>query len=344
MLNVYIWGNGKIAKNFLQKAKLKKDVQIKACIVSDISKDNTFNNSIGIPIITSSQVKAEDIDYLIIASSYTNEIILQLVKYSIIHDSEQVVILRPTPGSDALGFNNLNLGKLVENLTDFMNEIFSSRNIIVWRNGSDYHRPNILWKENNGVIDGTDYIRVNTFDLTANIIEEEQIPGSVAELGVFQGHFSRYINKKFPRRRLYLFDTFEGFNKEEAYDDVKKGNSNIAFVSEFDDTSTDLVLSKMCMPQNCIIRKGLFPNSLQENDLKENFAFVSIDVDFENSIYEGLKYFYPRLAIGGYIFIHDYNHLFLHGVKKGIQRYEFEFGKVKKVPISDEAGTLIITK
>ena len=34
----------------------------------------------------------------------------------------------------------------------------------------------------------------------------------------------------------------------------------------------------------------------------------------ENSIYEGLKYFYPRLSLGGYIFVHDYNSS-LYGVE-----------------------------
>ena len=88
--------------------------------------------------------------------------------------------------------------------------------------------------------------------------------------------------------------------------------------------------------------KGYFPESL--NGLEEQFAFVSIDVDFEDSIYDGLTYFYPRLMEGGYIFIHDYNSLKLKGVKRAVERYEAEFGKICKVPIPDINGTVIITK
>lgn len=41
------------------------------------------------------------------------------------------------------------------------------------------------------------------------------IEGSVAEAGVYQGNFSAVINKCFPTRKLYLFDTFEGFDSKE---------------------------------------------------------------------------------------------------------------------------------
>ncbi len=62
-----------------------------------------------------------------------------------------------------------------------------------------------------------------------------------------------------------------------------------------------------------IIKQGFFPESL--GGLEDTFAFVSIDVDFEDSIYEELRYFYPRKEKGGYIFVHDYNSSLL-GVKR----------------------------
>ena len=69
-----------------------------------------------------------------------------------------------------------------------------------------------------------------------------------------------------------------------------------------------------------------------------------MDVDFEESIYEGIKYFYPRLSQGGYIFIHDYNSS-LFGVEKAVDRFEEEInGVLAKVPLCDANGTLIITK
>lgn len=78
--------------------------------------------------------------------------------------------------------------------------------------------------------------------------------------------------------------------------------------------------------------------------LEEQFAFVSIDVDFEESIYEGLKYFYPRLTSGGYIFVHDYNSSLL-GVEKAVDWFERDCGEsLCKMPLCDANGTMVVMR
>lgn len=47
----------------------------------------------------------------------------------------------------------------------------------------------------------------------AQVINSYHLNGCVAEAGVFQGNFAKVINANFPDRKLYLFDTFEGFDK-----------------------------------------------------------------------------------------------------------------------------------
>ena len=75
------------------------------------------------------------------------------------------------------------------------------------------------------------------------------------------------------------------------------------------------------------------------------FIFVSIDVDFEDSIYAGLDFFYPRLVDRGVIYLHDYNTAKLHGVKKAVKRYERDNNLLmKSIPLADRAGTLVIIK
>ena len=139
-----------------------------------------------------------------------------------------------------------------------------------------------------------------------------------------------------------MFDTFDGFGIEESVKEVENGNCTNAFVEAYKQTNIEIVLSKMKYPQNVIIKQGLFPGSL--NGLEENFAFVSLDMDFEESIYEGLKYFYPRLLDGGYIFVHDYTSS-LRGVEAAVERFEND-KKIRmcKVPLCDVNGTLVITK
>lgn len=173
-------------------------------------------------------------------------------------------------------------------------------------------------------------------------IRKRKVCGSVAEVGVFRGEFAQYINVAFPDRKCYLFDTFEGFQIKEALQEMKNGNCTEAFVQAYKQTDVGMVLKRMKYLENIIIKQGLFPESLE--GLEDTFAFVSIDVDFEDSIYEGLKYFYPRMERGGYIFVHDYNSSLL-GVEKAVDKYEKELGEyLHKMPLCDANGTLVIIK
>lgn len=46
----------------------------------------------------------------------------------------------------------------------------------------------------------------------ADIFHAKNVKGACAEAGVFAGDFAKYINQYFPTKKLYLFDTFEGFS------------------------------------------------------------------------------------------------------------------------------------
>ena len=123
------------------------------------------------------------------------------------------------------------------------------------------------------------------------------------------------------------------------------GRCNEMFVQYHADTSVKRMVDNLPFPQQCKICKGFFPESITEEAAKESYAFVSIDVDFEDSIYEGLNFFYPKLNEGGVIFLHDYNSVFLSGVKSAVKRYEDSLGyQLRKVPFADRAGTLVIMK
>lgn len=188
----------------------------------------------------------------------------------------------------------------------------------------------------------SDFVRYKSFELCVREIRARHLTGSVAEVGVFQGDFAQYINFAFPDKKCYLFDTFEGFDENEAKKEMASGNIDESFCDFFRNTGVELVLNKMVYRDKVVIKQGLFPKSL--NGLEDKFCFVSIDVDLEDSIYECMKYFYPRLLPGGYIFVHDYNST-LFGVRKAIDRLETEMKiSLAKVPLVDECGTLVVTK
>jgi hypothetical protein len=191
----------------------------------------------------------------------------------------------------------------------------------------------------------TDYFRYRTFEFVAEAIIDNEVSGELAEFGVFRGLFSALIMDKLPNRKMYWFDTFEGFSNDEIVKEKALGRCPDGFAHSHTLTSVDLALSNVNHPENCVICKGIFPASISEEAVTQTYAFVSIDVDFEDSTYEGLKFFYPRLNEGGYIFLHDYHSAFLGGVKMAVERYQHDFNvRLKIVPLADRAGTLVIIK
>lgn len=190
-----------------------------------------------------------------------------------------------------------------------------------------------------------DYVRVRAMGFVANVINEENIQGDIAEFGVYRGDFAERINREFPDRTFLLYDTFEGFDSKQLKLDTNKklvtdSDNNIC---DFSNTSAELVLKRMPFKNKCILRKGFFPNTT-DKDLDRKFAFVSLDVDLETPTYDGIKFFYPRLSEGGYIFIHDYNNPLYLGVKNAVSRYEKSYGNLCKIQLPDSSGSIIIIK
>lgn len=170
-------------------------------------------------------------------------------------------------------------------------------------------------------------------------INELNIQGACAEVGVYKGEFAKHINKFLPDRKMYLFDTFEGFGDQKLVEIEKSiDNINTAFI----DTSVNEVISKMTTPQNCIVRKGYFQETIEGIE-NQQFAFVSLDADLYDPIYEGLVYFYPRMSKGGYIFVHDYGMAAWPGVKQAVDRFCKEQG-VSIIPLLDMCLSCVIVK
>jgi O-methyltransferase len=184
-----------------------------------------------------------------------------------------------------------------------------------------------------------DYIRYATLELCSQEIEYNKVQGNVAELGVYKGDFAKRLNQLFSNKKLYLFDTFEGFAEADIKIDSKQTFSTGE--QDFSNTSVNLVMEKMMFPENCIVRKGFFPETAI--GIEDTFCFVNIDTDLYQPILKGLEFFYPRLQPKGYIFIHDFN----NDAYKGARQAVIEFcakNNISYLPIPDSCGTVVITK
>lgn len=182
--------------------------------------------------------------------------------------------------------------------------------------------------------------RVAYLRLCMEQIKERNISGACAELGVYQGDFSKYINRYLPERKLYLFDTFTGFGNQEILN-IEREKMRKDALKDFRDTTVQSVLNKMENPDNCVVCQGFFPQTAE--NVNENFALVSLDADLYETILSGLEYFYPRLSKGGYIMIHDYGEYAWPGVKIAVDQYCKQHG-ISILPILDMCLSVIITK
>jgi O-methyltransferase len=185
-----------------------------------------------------------------------------------------------------------------------------------------------------------EYIRLSSFDLVVEEIEKRNVVGDVAELGVYKGDFAAVMNVAFPKRTLYLFDTFEGFHSSDKGAERKLGSYGVG--RDFSDTSVEEVMKRMPNSERCVARKGFFPETAQGLENKK-FCFVSIDTDLYAPVAAGLSFFHPRLSPGGFIFVHDYNNALFPGAKLAVQEFSSRNG-VSYVPLTDQYGTAVIAK
>ena len=203
-----------------------------------------------------------------------------------------------------------------------------------------------------------DYTRYRTFELVANEIRrkyssEELSHLCVAEAGVFKGDFAWIINEKFPECDMFLYDTFEGFAEKDLQEEIdysftkeKRVNGLNGYYgnqAESPEQRIAEVKGKLKHKEKCHIRKGYFPDSANE-EKKKRWVFVSLDMDLYLPMKAGLFYFWPNMVEGGVIFVHDYNNKDFGGIKEAVSEAEKEFGRIYKVPISDQGGTVILCK
>lgn len=159
--------------------------------------------------------------------------------------------------------------------------------------------------------------RVAALALAAKQIYSNQVEGCVAEAGVYQGKFAKYINVLFPDRRLYLFDTFQGFEIEQVDCNADNIKQTGQWIEGLKDTTINLVLKKMRYQNQIVIKQGLFPGTTE--GIKEKFAFVNLDMDLYKPTYEGLLYFWERMSPGGYLFVHDFDNW--DGIRVAVMRF-----------------------
>ena len=181
----------------------------------------------------------------------------------------------------------------------------------------------------------------------ADILSFRGIEGNVGEGGVFEGRFTKVLSKTFPNRKLYLFDTFEGFDERDVNCDQENNYSvNIRGGMYSTGKTIDEIISSLEHPENVLVKKGYFPESAK--DVDDRFVFVNLDFDLYKPTIEGLKFFWPKMVKGGVILVHDYFNApgiieedRYFGIRAAVSEFAEENG-LSYMPIGDEMSVAFI--
>ncbi len=150
----------------------------------------------------------------------------------------------------------------------------------------------------------------NVFALARSL---NNLPGEMAEVGVYAGASAKLICEARGDKPLHLFDTFEGLPSAADQDrGVYDGKPGMYACS---------LESVRCYLQsypNVNFHKGLFPDTAGPIEDRK-FAFVHFDVDLYESTLACLKFFYPRMTPGGIMLSHDYS--LLAGVRQAFTEF-----------------------
>ena len=111
---------------------------------------------------------------------------------------------------------------------------------------------------------------------------------------------------------------------------------------QFKDTSVAGV-QKLVGTEGITYVQGFFPDSARQIVMPETIAVAHIDCDLYEPMKAGLEWFYPRLAPGGMMLLHDYSSGKWPGVTRAIDEF---FSNLPERPmlVPDKSGTALVRK
>ncbi len=156
--------------------------------------------------------------------------------------------------------------------------------------------------------------RLNNIEDCIRIIIKEKLEGDFIETGVWRGGatilMKAVLNElKVENRKIWLADSFEGLPipNHKVYK-VDKGNKlykqRILKVSQ-EEVRRNFEQYDL-LDGNIMLLKGWFKDTLPNAKL-EKLSLLRLDGDLYESTMLSLEHLYPKLSIGGFVIVDDYN-------------------------------------
>lgn len=168
--------------------------------------------------------------------------------------------------------------------------------------------------------------RILTAELAYEAIKKN-VKGDFVETGVFTGGMTILMYKvldKFGymmphKKKIYACDSFEGLPSPGLNDPEKDAKGKFSAGLE----TVKQNFNQYNVPEEAItIIPGWFNISLSKANIK-SISFLRLDGDFYESTLDALNALYPKVSIGGLIYVDDYYSF--QGCKKAVDEYRMRF-------------------
>lgn len=188
-----------------------------------------------------------------------------------------------------------------------------------------------------------------------NYISEQQIPGNIAECGVWRGGSMMVVALTLlargdTSRSLYLYDTYEGMSaptgKDKSFDGASaaeqlarsKKDDAIWCYASVEDVRKNL-LSTGYPKDKIHFIKGKVEDTIPAT-LPGDLALLRLDTDWYESTLHELNQLYPLLHARGVMVIDDYGHW--QGARKAVDEYFQKTGESIYLHRIDYTGRILV--
>ncbi len=170
--------------------------------------------------------------------------------------------------------------------------------------------------------------QIETEELEIILKELEQvlssdIAGDVCEFGCFVGTTSLFLQRLIlqanSRKKLYLYDSFDGLPEKTDEDQSAAGEDFIPgeLIATKSQLKFNFKKANLPLPK---IKKAWFKD-LRQKDIPSKICFAFLDGDFYSSIKDCLELIKNNLTTGAVIIIDDYDNPALPGAKQATDEF-----------------------
>lgn len=192
---------------------------------------------------------------------------------------------------------------------------------LTWHNDDDYKQ---VWSSFPQVDHTVHERRFNLYNLARGV---RAVPGDIVECGVFEGagSFLMLSAQASTNKKLFGFDSFEGLSKPE---DVDIAKANHTFHWKQYDMSVEEGVAANNLSQfkdRVTLFRGWIPERFDEVS-DRRFCLVHVDVDLYEPTREAIRFFLPRLNLGGILICDDYGFESCPGARRAMDEVAAEYG------------------